>query len=142
LAKSVSSSTWKRHVSAWNSFTLFLSSQGLTLSWPLSLPLLRQYTTWAHSYQHLHPHTIEAYLSSLNQIIQFLGFPNLHPRSDFLIQSLLKGSEHARFYEPTPSSSRRTVSFPILKLLGHQIASSKWPLNSQLTVWSTALVAF
>jgi hypothetical protein len=90
----------------------------------------------------LHPHTIEAYLSSLNQIHQLLGFPNLHARSDFLIQSLLKGSEHTRFYEPTPVSTRHTISFTILKLIGHQIASSHWSLNSQLTVWTTALVAF
>ncbi len=142
LAKSVSYSTWKHHVSAWNSFNSFLSSQHIDFSWPLSLPVLRLYTTWAHSMHHLHPHTIEAYLSSLNQLHQLLGFPNLKPRSDFLIQSLLKGSEHTQFYEPIRSPSRRTVTFTILKLLGHQIASSHWSLNSQLTVWTTALVAF
>ncbi len=142
LARSISSSTWKRHVSAWNSFHLFLSSQNAQLSWPLSLPLLRQFSIWAHSSRHLHPHTIEAYLSSLSQIHQMLGFPNLHPRSDFLIQSFLKGSEHSRFYDPPPTQSRRTITFSILKLIGHQIASSSWPVNSQLTVWTTTLVAF
>jgi hypothetical protein len=142
LAHSVSASTWKRHISAWNSFHSFLSASNLTLSWPLSLPIIRQYTVWAHSSRHLHPHTIEAYLSSINQIHQLLGFPNLHARADFLIQSLLKGSEHSRFYEPTPFSSRRTVSFSILKLLGHQIASSRWSFDSQLTVWTVALTAF
>jgi hypothetical protein len=142
LAQSVSSATWKRHVSAWNSFNSFLSSQQLTLSWPLSLPVLRQFTLWAHSSRQLNPHTIEAYLSSLSQLHQMLGFPNLHARADFLIQSFLKGSAHSRLYEPIPSQSRRTVTFSILKLIGHQISSSPWSLNSQLTVWSTALVAF
>jgi hypothetical protein len=142
LARSVSSSTWKRHVSAWNSFSSFLSSQDIEFSWPLTLPLLRQFSVWAHSTRHLHPHTIEAYLSSLNQIHQLLGFPNLQPRADFLIQSLLQGSKHSHFYESSPTSTRRTISFSILKLLGHQIASTRWPLNSQLTVWTTALVAF
>jgi hypothetical protein len=142
LAQSISSSTWKRHISAWNSFSSFLSANGISLTWPLTLLILCQYSTWAHSYRHLHPHTIEAYLSSLNQVHQFLGFPDLRPRSDFLIQSLIKGSEHSRFYDPSPSPTRRTVTFSILKLLGHQIASSSWSLNSQLTVWTTALVAF
>jgi hypothetical protein len=58
------------------------------------------------------------------------------------VRSLLKGSEHARFYTSTSSPSRRTITFSILKLLGHQIASSHWSLNSQLTVWTTALTAF
>ncbi len=142
LAQAVSSSTWKRYISAWNSFTSFLSNQNLVLSWPLSLPLFRLYTTWAHSSRNLHPRTIEAYLSSLSQLHQLLGFPNLHVRADFLVQSLLKGSEHSRFYTPTPSPSRRTITFSILKLLGHQIAETHWPLNSQLTVWSAALAAF
>jgi hypothetical protein len=142
LAQSISSSTWKRHVSAWNSFNSFLSSQNLSPAWPISLPLLRQFSIWAHSNRHLHPHTIEAYLSSLSQIHQMLGFPNLHARADFLIQSFLKGSQHSRFYEPTSSPTRRTITFSILKLIGHQIASSPWSFNSRLTVWTTALVAF
>jgi hypothetical protein len=104
LAQSISSSTWKRHLSAWRSFNLFLSSHDLPLTWPLTLPVLRQYTTWAHSSRHLHPRTIAAYLSSLNQIHQYLGFPDLRPQSDFLIQSLLKGSEHSKFYDPPPFS--------------------------------------
>jgi hypothetical protein len=54
----------------------------------------------------------------------------------------LKGSAHSRLYEHIPSQSRRTVTFSILKLIGHQISSSPWSLNSQLTVWTTALVAF
>jgi hypothetical protein len=142
LALSIATSSWKRHISAWNYFASFLSASNVELSWPFSLPVLRQYTIWAHSSRHLHPHTIEAYLSSLNQLHQLLGFPNLHIRSDFLVQTLLKGSEHARFYHQNPTSTRRTVSFPILKLLGHQISISPWSLNSQLTVWTTALVAF
>jgi hypothetical protein len=142
LAQSITSSTWRRHISAWNSFQSFLESNNVILSWPLSLPLLRQYTVWAHSSRQLHPHTIEAYLSSLNQINQLLGFPNLHVRSDFLVQSLLKGSSHSRFYRPTCTSTRRTITFSILKLLGHQLVSSSWSTNSQLTVWTAALVAF
>jgi hypothetical protein len=142
LAQSISSSTWKRHLSAWHSFNLFLSSHDIPLTWPLTLPILRQYTTWAHSSRHLHPHTIAAYLSSLNQIHQFLGFPDLQPRADFLNQSLLKGSGHSKFYDPPHPPTRRTITFSILKLLGHQIASPSWSYNSQLTVWTAALVAF
>jgi hypothetical protein len=142
LAQSVSSSTWKRYNSAWNSFVSFLSSQGLAPSWPLTLPILRRYTIWAHTSRNLHPHTIEAYLSSLSQLHRLLGLPDLHIRADFLVHSLLKGSEHARFYMPILTPTRRTVTFSILKLLGHQLASSHWSLNSQLTIWSASLTAF
>jgi hypothetical protein len=100
LAQFISSSPWKHNISALNSFNLpvillgipltFLSSQNIDLSWPLTLPILHLYTTWAHSSCHLHPHTIEADLSSLGKIHQLLGFPNLHTRADFLIQSLLR----------------------------------------------------
>jgi hypothetical protein len=142
LAQSVSVSTWKKHISAWNSFRSFLSSESKEPVWPLDLSILRQYTTWAHAVKHLNPRKIEAYLSSLNQLHQLLGFPNLHIRSDFLIQNLIKGSENSRFYSDPAPSRRRTVTFSILKLIGHQIASSSWSINSQLTVWTAALVAF
>jgi hypothetical protein len=108
----------------------------------LTLPILRRYTIWAHTSRNLHPHTIEAYLSSLSQLHRLLGLPDLRIRADFLVHSLLKGSEHARFYTPILTSTRRTVTFSILKLLGHQLASSHWSLNSQLTVWSASLTAF
>jgi hypothetical protein len=142
LAQAISRSTWLRYISAWNNFSKFLSSQELTPSWPLTLPLLRQYTVWAHESHHLSPSSIEAYLSSLNQLHQLLGFSDLHIRSDFLIKHFLQGASHSLFYNPLPPNQRRTVTFSILKLIGHQIASSHWSLNSQLTVWTTALVAF
>ena len=55
---------------------------------------------------------------------------------------MIKGAENLEFYKEMAKGTRRVMTFPLLKLLGHQIAKSSWEDNSKQVFWAAATLAF
>jgi hypothetical protein len=59
------------------------------------------------------------------------------------IENYTRGAANMLLSGPAPpSNKRRVMTLQILRLLGHQLASSGWSKNSQQTIWATSLVGF
>lgn len=85
---------------------------------------------------------MRTYISSLKFIHHLKGLPCDHLEGDKILALILKGSFHHYLNNPSTSSTRRVMTFPLLKLLGHKIARKKWPDLSKQVVWAAATTAF
>jgi hypothetical protein len=65
-------------------------------------------------------------------------FVGEHP----VIKAMIKGAENLALFNVWKSNSRKVMTLPLLKILGHQIASVGWSNNSKLEVWTACVVAF
>jgi integrase len=61
---------------------------------------------------------------------------------DFLVKQTLKGAENLEFYKSFSSSCRKVMSFPLLKILSHSIATQSWPECDKQCFWTAYAVAF
>ncbi len=55
---------------------------------------------------------------------------------------MIKGAENLSMYSKIVKRSRLAMSFPLLKIMGHEIATSDWTDDSKRVVWTAACVAF
>ena len=139
VSAAFSSSTWKTHESAVNSFKKF--DVGGNLTWPLSADTLANYCTWAFTEGKLKASTVASYLSSLKCIHNLRGLDS-NAFDNFVLKAILKGKENLEFYEPSVKQSRKVMTLPLLKLMGHEIATANWNENSKLVVWGAATLGF
>lgn len=133
-------STWSRHCSALSNFKKFQSSCDEKFTWPVPLTILCKYTSWALTVAGLKPSTVKSYLSSLKiaHDLENMPFEGNH----YVIKSMIRGAENLELYKISADSSRKVMTLPLLKLLGHQIAICDWSNDSKLVVWTACLTAF
>jgi hypothetical protein len=55
---------------------------------------------------------------------------------------MLKGAKNMSLYEGLTRGTRKAMSYPLIKLLQHQIFNSEWSDDSKLVVWAASLTAF
>jgi hypothetical protein len=55
---------------------------------------------------------------------------------------MLKGAKNVSLYTNITKKSKFVMSFPLLKIIGHEIALSNWTNDSKLVFWSACCVAF
>jgi hypothetical protein len=141
VSASLSSSSWSRHAAAVSSLTRFLIHKNLALSWPLEISIVRGYISWALTIRKLSPETVKVYLSDLKMAHKIR---NLEAKfeNDFFNNAVLKGAKNISLYSAISRRSRFKMSFPLLKLLGHEIAISNWSQDSKFVFWTACCVAF
>jgi hypothetical protein len=132
--------TWAKHCAALNSFKKFEMLNGENYSWPLKLEVICEYCSWAIYDGNLKPSTVRSYLSSLKIAHQFRNVPFAGDHA--VVKALLQGAENLGFYKPIHCNARKVMTLPLLKLIGHQIASSSWSEDSKLVVWGACVTAF
>ena len=140
LSASYSCSTWKRHEAAFNSFRVFESHSG-SVKWPITVDTLLDYSTWLANHRKVKASTIESYLSSLKSLHELKGFPS-KSFDNPLLKAVIRGIDNLELYDCNPKHTRKVMTLPLLKLLGHEIAGTSWSENSKLTVWCASTVAF
>jgi len=140
LNSSVGRSTWGKYSSAMNTFACFEAASCHTFSWPLSVETCRAFVVWCHTNRGLQPTTIKAYLSGIKFVHTLRGMPNTHISDDQVLSLLLKGVAH----NPTikKPNTRRVVTFPILRILGHRIAHTSWSSLTKQVLWAASTTAF
>jgi hypothetical protein len=69
------------------------------------------------------------------------GF-NASSCSDPLVRRVLKGAENLSFYKSISNESRKVMTLPLLKLLGHEISKTSWTSDSKQVFWRACVTAF
>jgi hypothetical protein len=85
--------------------------------------------------------TTRLYLSDLKNIHKQKNLCTTN-FSDFFCMSMLQGAQNLSLYNGIVNRSRLAMTFPLLKILGHEIAISDWTPNSKRVVWAASCVAF
>ena len=139
---SVTSSTWSKHSSAWNTLATFCKEFGIIETLPLSIENARAYTTWALSSKKLKHSTVESYLSSITFAHTLAGVNCEQFLKDRCIQTILKGANNIALLKKPSSTSRLAMNIHLLNLLGHKLASTNWCKISKQIVWTACSVSF
>ena len=137
---SYAASTWARHASAMNCLEKFGYIRGVKIMYPVQLEILCDFVSWALLEKGLKADTVKAYLSSINVAHNFRGV-NSHC-SNVIITSMLKGAKNMSLYEGLARGTRKVMSYPLMRLLQHQIFNSEWLDDSKLVVWAASLTAY
>jgi hypothetical protein len=118
-----------------------LSHKNLQLIWPLEIEVIRGYVNWALSIRRLSPETVKVYLSDFKMAHKIR---NLEAKfeNDYFINAMIKGARNMLLYSTIAKRSRFVMSFPLLKLLGHEIATSNCSQDSKSVFWTACCVAF
>jgi len=141
LRASLSLASWSKNATAMKCFEKFDSQSPNIHNWPLSEKSICEFVTWAVVVCKLKAATIKSYLAAISLAHKFKGW-NSSACNGFLVKSLLKGAENLEFYLDISRESRKALSLPILKILGHQLAVSDMTENDKLVLWTAAVVAF
>ncbi len=62
--------------------------------------------------------------------------------NDYFINAMIKGARNISLYSSISKRSRFVMSFPLLKLIGHEIATSNWSQDSKSVFWTACCVEF
>ena len=141
LTASLANSTWQKHGSALKCFKNFEVFSQKKFDWPLSKECVRGFVSWAVQTSKLKPSTVQSYISSLSYMHKVNDLDNKNC-SDFVVKSLIKGAENLNFYRKISENTRKVMTLPLLKILGHQIAASDWSEDSKQVFWTALTVAF
>ncbi len=55
---------------------------------------------------------------------------------------MIKGAENLSLYESLAKRARLAMSYPLLKIIGHEIANSSWTTYGKKVFWTACCVAF
>jgi len=141
ISASQACSSWKKHNSALNALLNFESNKNIKCSWPLSKENLSDFVAWCFYSKSLKPKTISAYIGSLSLLhkLKDLETKNFN---DFKLNMMLKGTSNLQFYKNLAAYSRKAMSLPLLKILGHETAKSKLSSYDKKVFWSACCLAF
>ncbi len=96
---------------------------------------------WALNKCNMSPNSLKVYLSDLKLAHKLRNCP-CYFENDFFISSMIKGAKNLNLYTNIFKPAKFVMSFPLLKLLGHEIAKSNWPNESKIVVWAACCIAF
>lgn len=134
--------TWAKYGSGWRAFCQFEEHFQLSSTWPLSCETLRDFALFCLVYKKLKPDSVRTYLSALSMVHTLKGFKNCHNFKDKLLDMILTGADNAQLSIPGKVTTRRVVTMPLLRLIGHRIAGSSWSEGSKRVVWTAVLTGF
>jgi hypothetical protein len=140
IEASYATASWAKHKSAMKSLETFENSHGGKHDWPLSTNRICEYTSWALTENGLKSSTVRSYLSSIAMAHKLSDME--HNCSNFIVNLLLRGAENLCLYKPIVRNTRKVMTLPLLKIIGHYVATSNWSENSKLVFWSACVVAF
>jgi hypothetical protein len=100
-----------------------------------------EYISWAIFKKELRASTIRSYVSSLAFLHRLNGLDPSGCES-FLTSTALQGAVNLEFYNNMTKNVRKVMTLPLLKILGHQLASSNFSKFDSQVYWSACLLAF
>jgi len=80
-------------------------------------------------------------MSHIKLIHKLRGLDTSHCE-DHHTKFLLRGAKNLHFYEQKKPASKKAMSLPLLKILGHEIAAANWSVDSKLVVWTACCLGF
>jgi hypothetical protein len=113
----------------------------LTCLWPLSKNIICDFVTYAILNRKLKSTTVKSYFSSLNFYHELRNMES-SACSNFLVGTMLKGAKNIELYTDIVKQTRKAMTYPLLKILSHQIAIKSWPVIDEQILWTLFTVAF
>ena len=139
---SLASSTWSKYASGWKAFSAYEEYVQKNFSWPLEKDTLRGFAVYCITVKKLQPASVKTYLSSIVCLHRIKGFTN-YEQKDSLVDAILKGASNLIMSSPNPvPNTRRVMTMPLLRHLGHRLRGSGWSKATQQTIWAASLVGF
>jgi hypothetical protein len=128
-------------MAALNCFFSFEKQVGAKFSWPLSEEVLGKFIIYAYLTRNLKQSTIKSYIASFALYQKFRKMDTSSCFS-FHTKMMLQGAKNLEFYRELAKPSRKAVTYPLLKILSHQIALSNWTKHTKQVFWTSLAVAF
>jgi hypothetical protein len=141
ITASASKSSWNKHASALACFRQFESSSNFIASFPLTEYTLCAFVNFMVKDKNLKHATVQSYLSSLDFFHKLRKLDNTSFHS-FIVKTMLKGVKNLEFYTNLSRISRRALTFPLHKILSHEIAKAHWTEDKKQVLWTAMTVAF
>ena len=85
--------------------------------------------------------SIQSYVNSLCSIHQLMGHKSLI-FSSLVTKAIIRGTENFETSKLSFKHARKVFTLPLLKLLGHKIAKSKWSDESKRICWACTCTSF
>jgi hypothetical protein len=139
IAAAFSKNSWACMSTASNRYNEFLAV--FAMNHDFTQQKISKFINWCYYEKKLKHSSINSYISSLATICKLMGEDD-NAFCSYKTKCLLRGVKNLDCINCYPTNRRNVITFPILKLLGHQIASSTWPISSKRIVWTTCTVLF
>lgn len=133
--------TWERHTAAKNAFNLFEKFDSKRHDWPLSVESISNFIAWGFDHKNLKATTVKSYVNSLKTIHELKNLSSTNFNSK-IVKIQLKGIENLEIYKTEVKATRKVMTLPLLKLIGHKIANSSWNTDSKQVCWTACCIAF
>ena len=133
--------TWNKIFSAFNCFQKFCCEKNFDCSFPVNEYTLGSFINWATFERNISPSTISAYMSHIKLLHKLQGYTTIGCDS-FLCKTQVKGAQNLQFYKQNYSHTKKVMTLPLPRILGHELANCNWSDHSKLVVWTTYTVAF
>ena len=131
--------TWSKHMSSINSYLNFCNDENISNPWPISLEYLKDYILWATFDKKLTNATVKNYMSSLSTCHTIMGH-NTDIFEHNIVNLMLRGAKNTEISKGKPT--RKIITIPILKLIGHELANLNWSDYSKQIFWASCCTAF
>jgi hypothetical protein len=134
--------TWQRYASGWRAFDQFQARAGTDFTWPLGPNVMQAFAAYCLVEKQLKPSSVKTYISSIVKLHKIKGF-HAYESKDKTTESFLRGAANLLMAAPQlKPPTRRVMTLPLLKHLGHRLAGSGWAEDTQQVIWSACLVGF
>jgi hypothetical protein len=141
IRASLSTSSWNKHLSAINCFFEFERKHNEKFSWPLEESVICDFVSYALLTRQLKQTTVKDYLSS---IAFYHKLRNLDSSacSSFIASTMMKGAKNMELYTDITKQTRKIMTYPLLKILSHQIFVSDMSDHDKQVFWTLFTTAF
>lgn len=140
ISAGLAKGSWAKHEAALNSFKKFKTNSSKKVNWPMNEEDLANYCDWG-ARNNLKCRTIRSYLSSLEVLHEFKKLETISFKSK-LLKTQLCGIQNIENYAALGKSTRKVMTVPLLRLLGHSISKTNWDDLSKQLIWTACTVAF
>ena len=141
LSASLAASSWRKYEAAWTAFSRYEAYVGERYNWPLGKDACMGFVAWCTQVQGLRPSTAATYMAGIVKAHELRGLPG--PPGYQHASACIRGAGRLALPTKRPARMpRRAVSLPMLKMIGHQLATTNWTEVDKQAIWTTCVVAF
>ena len=135
------SETWSSYQTGINTYFDYLMRTGQEMTMPLSLIHILGFISYCFRVKSLAPSTVNNYLSGLKALQALCNEPPDNFRSP-IIDLVLKGYRNLFLTKLVSPKIRSVITYPILQILGEEIATLPITDLDKQIYWTAAVVAF
>ena len=141
ISAAFSSASWRSMEAAWNCYKEFLLVSKLLLDKAPCQKVVSDLITWMSVAKNLKHSSIQSYLSSITTILKLKNV-DCAAFTTYLTKTLCKGVKTIQMLNCHDKQSRKVITLELLRLIGHEIATAKWKIDSKRVFWTACCMMF